>query len=153
MEIPSIHPIGTNNPISNTKRNTKENNTFASVLEENTSINNTYAQEQNNGVTQLMQSALMNNVTLVSSTGKTPEDAMEVILNVIEQYATSLADTNNQKSLPELHTELEKAEKEMEAFRSLYSIEENSPLFSIFNSIEILLLRERYRFNKGSYSL
>lgn len=153
MDISSIQATTPTSSITTTQNNTKEQTNFASLLKEN--ILTQASPEQTTTISPLMHSAFVNSVELATPTeqNQTPLDAMEVILDVMQEYISELADMKNPKTLPELHSRLENAEQRMEQFHSMYSIHEDDPLYGILTSLEILILQERYRFNRGTYTI
>lgn len=132
-----------------TQRNIKEQGDFASVLEDNNGVS--VQNEQTASISHLVQSALVNSVELVSTSEVHPIDAVERILESMQEYIDDLANTQEPKSLLELHKGLNRIEQAMHQFNAKYSIQADDPLYSILNSLEILILQERYRFNRGTY--
>ena len=150
MNIPSIQSATSTSHIT-TQRNTKEQNTFASVLKENSIV--PLSPEQEESISPLMQSAFVTSVEFPTANeqARTPLDAMEIILDIMQEYISELTNIQEPKSLPELHSSLKRVEQELEDFHSRYTIQESDPLYNILTSLEILVLQERYRFNRGTY--
>ena len=69
----------------------------------------------------------------------------------MQEYISELTNMQEPKSLPELHNSLKRVEQELEDFHSTYTIQESDPLYNILTSLDILVLQERYRFNRGTY--
>ncbi|MDE7469044.1 MAG: hypothetical protein K2M30_02015 [Desulfovibrionaceae bacterium] len=149
MNIPSIQSATSTSQIT-TQRNAKEQNTFASVLKENSVV--PLSPEQKENISPLMQSAFVTSVEFpTNEQAHTPLDAMEIILDIMQEYISELTNMQEPKSLPELHNSLKRVEQELEDFHSTYTIQESDPLYNILTSLDILVLQERYRFNRGTY--
>ena len=110
MDISTIQSATATSNITTTQRNTKEETAFASILQKNHKVASSSLQEPT--IAPLVQSALVNTVELTPSTehNNSPLDAMEVILEIMQEYISNLSNTQKPTSLHELHSSLKRVE-------------------------------------------